>query len=606
MNLVGGLRTNIGDYDFKYTFDNTRKNWIKSVFPHVETLVNIVANIPYNKYNYNGDIVYTYTGEIKEDNDEDVGYHPDNIKKFENKVIANRVIRANENNDLHYNFFGGICFELLNDAYPNVNLYDFVDPTSDIDINIYTSNFVNNPEKTKTTKDLMLKYIDSENSEFSELFHKINLVVNKTLEEPDLETYLNPYFMNISSFIFENMLSELNQRKLNFKNSVPFDIDEYDQIDPEVKNERLGYTVEDITNSNAKLIRYLDSDFKTLRIQIILKVVVDGETIIDHLLEFLLGVINPETTNNDDWKITIPEKENTKFESVLRVQIINISSLYTLIDDNLEAYKKREFEAQTEGPRRHKPINHITRIIYLLDLLKTYPDIYDSLNVTKKNSLSYSIINQIVPSYVYYKIINNEFILNNINTIDIIYAFYKLFVKLMQMTQIQIVRLVKKIQGTITPITDAEEQNYYNSLMSLFGINASPFRKIISSLTLQQSSKTQFNKKMKSRELDEVDRAEREAKREAEREAQREVEREVEQERLKKTYPESIFVNDNEINNNPSPFDLQDSDSKKPWYKNFGGKYKNKKTHRKPKKTYRKHRKTHKRHRKRTRRHRRH
>jgi hypothetical protein len=29
-----------------------------------------------------------------------------------------------------------------------------------------------------------------------------------------------------------------------------------------------------------------------------------------------------------------------------------------------------EYEAQTEGPRRHKPINHITRIIYLLNLIK--------------------------------------------------------------------------------------------------------------------------------------------------------------------------------------------------------------------------------------------
>ena len=29
MSLVGGLRTNIRDYDFKYTMDNNRKNWIK-------------------------------------------------------------------------------------------------------------------------------------------------------------------------------------------------------------------------------------------------------------------------------------------------------------------------------------------------------------------------------------------------------------------------------------------------------------------------------------------------------------------------------------------------------------------------------------------------
>ena len=106
------------------------------------------------------------------------------------------------------------------------------------------------------------------------------------------------------------MLLKLNEIELNFENSVDFNIDEYDQIDTDVKNEKLGYIVEDIKNSNAKLVRYLDRDFKTLRIQIILKVVVDGETIIDHLLEFL---INKTAKDNEDYKkqtITIEQPRN--------------------------------------------------------------------------------------------------------------------------------------------------------------------------------------------------------------------------------------------------------------------------------------------------------
>ena len=77
------------------------------------------------------------------------------------------------------------------------------------------------------------------------------------------------------------MLLKLNELSLSFENSVEFDINEYDGIDNEVKKEELGYKVIDIANSNAKLIRYLDRDEKTLRIQIVLKIIVDGESIID-------------------------------------------------------------------------------------------------------------------------------------------------------------------------------------------------------------------------------------------------------------------------------------------------------------------------------------
>ena len=105
--------------------------------------------------------------------------------------------------------------------------------------------------------------------------------------------------------------------------------------------------------------------------------------------------------------------ENENYETISnqdKTQIINISNLDILLYDNLEAYKKREFEAEIEGPRRHKPINHITRIIYLLDLLKKYPNIYDILTQQMKGIIRTTIMYQIVPSYVYYKIINDKFI----------------------------------------------------------------------------------------------------------------------------------------------------------------------------------------------------
>jgi hypothetical protein len=97
-----------------------------------------------------------------------------------------------------------------------------------------------------------------------------------------------------------------------------------------------------------------------------------------------------------------------------------------------------------------------------------------------KGSIRLSITKQIVPSYVYYKVKNDEFTINRIDTINIVYAFYTLFVKLMQIEDIYLFNLLRpRITGIVIPkITKNEEQNYYNSLMSLFGMNASPFRKI--------------------------------------------------------------------------------------------------------------------------------
>ena len=461
MSLVGGLRRNIRGYDFKYTLDTTRKNWIKSVFPHVESLVDIVANIPY-EYNYHGDIIYTTYGEFpeeeKEETFEEAMKNKDEIYKLE--VLFQDQVPLSENS-LHYNFFGGICFELLNDTYPNVNLYDFVDPTSDIDIKISLN--VNNTDiiKRKISHDnyQLMKH----DNRYTDIKVEICLVINPTIREPDSIPYLNPYFRDVSDFIFGHMLVELNGKNLSFDNSVPFDINEYDAIDDKVKKEELGYMVIDIANSHAKLIRYLDSDEKTLRIQIVLKIIVDGESIIDHLLEFLI--------NN----------EFNTIEEVWSLQRYNISSMYTLFSDNLKAYNERKTLLEVAGPRMHKPINHFTRFIYLLDLIKKNPQIYPEGSVS--NADSKLILKHLAKKeYVYYVIREGQFIQKEIPTIKIIYAFYNIFTKVFNPRFIPTLQIRQEeiyVNVKILQITQEQEKIYYDGLMSFFKINASPFRKFL-------------------------------------------------------------------------------------------------------------------------------
>lgn len=481
MSLVGGLRTNIRDYDFKYTMDNNRKNWIKSVYPNLKTLVNVVRTIPYDTYAYTGDIIYTVIGIPKTES-----IYTGNTSITELYLDHNKVACDNKMS-IYYNFFGGICFELLNDYYTDVNLYDFVDPTSDIDISLSS--------KLEKSNSFDYKLYLDKYSDIGDVEQKALLVVNKTLENPELPPYLNPCFMFMSDFVFNNMLMQLNGLNLQFLNSVSFDINEYQDIDNSVKNVELGYRVENIENCNAKLVRYIDSDLKTIRIQIILKIEVNSEIIIDHLLEFLINVDNNFTNFYENWKINpIPT---------------NISPLRILIENNLRAYNQRVSLLQTNGSRSHKPINHITRFIYLLDLIKHYPDIYNNITVNK-GIIRVEIIKNMVSTYQYYKVTNNNFTINTVDTINIIYAFYDVFIKLMQ-NKVEVNKLLTKINATdFTVPSNDEIEYYYNSLITLFKINASPFRRMVSSTMSPPqtagyknrcSKKVKKSKKIKSKKI---------------------------------------------------------------------------------------------------------
>ena len=477
MSLTGGLRKNIGDYDFKYTSDNTRKNWIKSVSPHISTIINVVVQIPYNTYAYDSDIVCTYSGFLK-DNEET--FIKGQVTREE--IIYNHIFKL-PSNTIKYTFFGGICFEILNDAYPNTNLYDFVDPTSDIDISISPLMDRTKLFDKKLEDKIMKEHVLQVDSKYGDFTRKCHLVIMPSLEE-QFEPHLNPYFRDMSDFIFQEMLNRLNETTLDFSNSVSFHIDEYTLINESVKMDTIGYRVEDIENSHAKLIRYLDEDLLTLRIQIVLKIEVGGESIIDHLLEFLIHGIDPtEIIEKNSNVVTIPNDER----NILSGNPINISTLDMLIYGNLSAYNEREFEAYNEGPKQHKPINHITRFIYLLDLLKNNPNMYDSLDRQKKINILADIKTKMIPSYLYYKVINKKFTLVTINTIDIIYAFYSVFCKLMQQNSRGFVTLSKNINNEITKISQDEENNKYNSLITLFRTNASPFSRILSEHPLRSS-----------------------------------------------------------------------------------------------------------------------
>ncbi len=466
--LKGGFRTLINDYDFKYTINQERINWVKSTFSHVKKLVEIVSKIPINEFTYSGSIFFSYEFYNDEKDDDDTKFNP-NIneeKNEEEKMIKYKEYTINNLiNSLTQNFFGGISFELLNDCYKDVDLYTYVDPTGDVDIVIKTKNKF--PEINKEFKDFRNELSKQRNEGTLNYFDiNINVAIVYYDEKLPNVPILNPYFKGISDFIFNYMLEQLNKTNMVIENSVDFDINDYDEIGDSVKTEYLNFRYETINNSNAKLVCYLDNNFETLRVQIVIAIFKDGTKNIDHLLEFLIKISEEKYFN-----LVCSEENPMNYK---------ISPISTLVNDNLRAYKERISLLKDERELSHKPRNHFCRFIYLLTLFKYYPDFYNNLDNLEKTNINGEILRFIYPEYSFY--IVKQGILKEviIKTINVIYAFYSVFENTMKIHPINWKRIGKKIGAEIEQISQEQETEEYNKLLSLFRINASSFRKFSS------------------------------------------------------------------------------------------------------------------------------
>ena len=115
----------------------------------------------------------------------------------------------------------------------------------------------------------------------------------------------------------------------------------------------MGYKVDVIEGTNAKLFTFIDDNYNTIRIQLVLKMIEGNLSIIDHFFEFLIT------------SSVFASKQ--KYLKIMNNNNYQLSSLNILFYDNLEAYVKRQyFPIQPIAELRHKGLNHIFRIIYLL------------------------------------------------------------------------------------------------------------------------------------------------------------------------------------------------------------------------------------------------
>lgn len=433
---------------FKYTDNLERQIFIQEIYPYFDLfmLIPFAVTKECKNYYYEGiDDIFVIAGE-DDDEVEYLGEYP-----VSNKIIDDKPSRPG------CSLFGGCVYELLykkygnNIKYNNVDLHKYCDATGDIDIKLFFPSLqINGPIKERYP---VISFFNRKNK-------------------------INSFFRHFTGWIFDLVVdifthNEIiqNEEQLNymFPNTVDFDINEYDQIDEAVKNDDYGFRFRKV--GNFYVLGYFEqSMFKT---QIICKVVKDGISVIDHLLEFVctsyFNLPNGYKSQPDEkfsqqlsniGNNLLNNKYSGNFEEQIRnllIRPISFSNLkeqykqdiyiqtYTkLIDGNISGYKERYTSISDPGnPKwrgkkyRHKGLNHIARLFYLFEFFYQNEQILNEalineqlktsikqrsenfllniLQFSNEETIGFRLVSDLItwlnsnPILYYYKIINGDF-----------------------------------------------------------------------------------------------------------------------------------------------------------------------------------------------------
>ncbi len=341
------------NYNFKYTVSKERIVWCKNVYNGLSQLISIVKNIRWEEYEFNDEC------EISLMEEDDI-YSAPKLKRMHTKPAT-----------LKYEILGGATYELLNKInYPNVNLRDFMDPTGDADITITMPTLYND--------------------EISEDENFYDVAIPLLESDGRMHTYLRTTI----EWCFNKILEQLNMHDLSalFPNSVPFDIAEYSEIPIESRVSDLIFRDVIIPNSHCHLVSFYASNMNLFKIQLVIKIADSNVVKIDHLIEFIFNdFMYTKTYDNKNYIVNIIHFPNFQGKQIeldyckdLQTPNIsgykcdieyNINNLSTLFKSNFNAYEFRQgVFIKKKKNEYHKAINHIGRIIYLLELV---------INITK-------------------------------------------------------------------------------------------------------------------------------------------------------------------------------------------------------------------------------
>jgi hypothetical protein len=386
MRQKGGLDALLMVPKFKYTFDEERKLFINCLYPYSDYFLNMIREINWNAYSYNGPIDVVYSEYRK----------PELNIQPEGSTEGNKPVCY---------FLGGTVYEILNQKFKNsVDYHNYADATSDIDVSLYL------PRIKLKDNNLMDEYVRS-------------VFINEN------ENRINHYYNNFIEWTFNQFFDKVKSVQMlinQIPNIVEFEIDEYikkEDLPLKNKTKEFGYRVEKL--GKFYIISFINGDNTMFKIQLVCKLQ-DGKIGgTDHAIEIIIGL--PDENEEGPQPTRNKYNPDDKFDIVtIGSNNFSIQTYNTLISDNLSAYKERAI--YVGNPQKaHKAYNHVARLFYLYELL------YKNIN---NNVLSNQPIYPLRTDFLikdgvfkYYKFINNDFVKIDVPMKNFADAYFKLFLE---------------------------------------------------------------------------------------------------------------------------------------------------------------------------------
>lgn len=312
------------DSAFKYTKDAKRIIWNKHAYPIGEHIIQLVQNIPWKTYSFEGKIKFLY---FREDDDDNL------IPAWKEHTIKTKPI-----NKFPYYFFGGCVYEILNNEFKQLDntLHNYTDPTGDVDVRLGLPNI-----------EIKEKMID----DYSDFMFEPNGKNNAGKDKFKMNAFVDDY----TRWIFEEVKKQLNKIPKQLFEKIFADTVEFDYKDePEGKFADLTYRIQNIW-----IIRTILNGM--IKIQMTVKYKEMDEP--DHILEFVLPAqANLDENPQDVYRTNSLDRYSKDYMVIKdKIPVESFSELYMA---NVRAGGER-LELLDEDGLHHKFYNHIQRLLFL-------------------------------------------------------------------------------------------------------------------------------------------------------------------------------------------------------------------------------------------------
>ena len=296
---------------FKYTKADERRAWIDTVDPFAKPLLQILQNINWDGFSYEGNFLMEQTLFTSD---------PLTHEEITENVIE--IVSGHTTNNVSYIIFGGGACELYGVLFKKPDIRKYLDFTGDLDVTM-------RPPAITFDKDI------EDNSKY--------FLYNKTTE-----TYTD-YGNALTSWVFQRVVESCARLQHVFAISKFI-----------LPNKNASYDT-----SQADLLEYVGNIMITrsvvenmIKIQVSLAIA-DGKQS-NHVLEFIF--LNVNEVYERQSRILFPEE---------RALSLNIKTPFFLLMDQIYVLDQRYMLAEN-ALYSHKFHNHCARILYLLDLIRMH------------------------------------------------------------------------------------------------------------------------------------------------------------------------------------------------------------------------------------------